>query len=571
MKKRVNSSSSYTNHEGSGSTIALLPTGPSTTDLIVDSVADGTETVFYMKSDSQYMHFEGRYNSSGTTITVLNILTSSNGGGSVNWTSGQKVVVTSFSGDDFENIDLMLYTESQGVNRKAETRRKLGILDSFESKPDVDPMVVVAFGDSNTHGAFAVDNAGYTQNLRVREWAGSDASNSLDDAAWKTVNPDGAYNDLGSATRALGYCQGQRGNAVITMVYEIQEVRGCDVFLIMVAGGGAGSDKYDPALGLTPSADNLWEYLCTSVNDALAALAAGTNGAPYAFDAGTVDVVWLGTGAGDVVSSTFPLPKPYPDPSIGEDYLSRTTDLIAEIEDSSSSVGGGWAEQFKTIYVVPSTPTPRDYFKAFDGHERLMNVTGDNVRYIPAAEDYPMQDPWHWATAGIKQLGKDGSRAVLAGAGAKTQNQKLAALLDWASGAKSTVADGGNAFDFDTVEELLTGTLLRLLNAGAVRLTIAPDGTITAVSNVNVGGDLTVEGEATVEGAFEAEGDCLLGGVINTRRDFFGLIEVIGFERVAMYFQGFSVVGGNMTAALPTSAPAEANTFWRDGNDLKIT
>lgn len=543
MSDRINNSKAYTTETGAV-TVFNISGGPADARLIENVMAQNQATIFYMTGAEGFMHFEGVYASGA--ITVSTILSSSNGTQPVNWGAGQKLIACTGKASDVESIDLMVATPS----KLADTRNKLNVAWKFRAGGG--PIILAGCGDSNLNGGLTRGGLNLAPRPGVRQWVGSDFSNSLDDAQWQVVDPTGPYiNSLTgpSPGPALGYCQGQRANQLIQLAFLLNEIYGEDVFIIMNTFGGALMEQFDPAQGLGASTPfNMWGFVSTSINDALAALNAGTNGAPYALAADHVDAFVFEPGAADLIVG--PDAYTFPQPAVNDLYVQTTMDFIAEAENAASVNGGGWAKQFHTQYLVPEVPQSQDCWKYFDGQRQLDSLTNGFLHLVRYDDRTPMADPLHPDNEGHLYLGTAHAQALMAGPMPKTRTESRAYLLEWLAGATSEVADAADAvaFKFDTQNEILLGVLLQLLNNGVLQAELSPEGTLT------------------LQGGLVADW-------INSSYDFFGT-DTARVLKPAVHEGAIYALSDVVLAALPTAAPGAPGRVWKDvaaGNVLKVS
>lgn len=621
MSDRLDNCAAYTTHTGT-STIYIVSGGPADRRRITDEMANGQETVFYMKSETDFMHFEGRFNTAGNTVTVLEILSSSNGGAAVNWAAGQKLISCSMKSSDLDSLDLI----ADDGSKKTAARAALGMPDVQDGKPANAPLIMAIMGDSNTAGWNVTGTLGQTLNPNVHQYVGSTYNNAGDDAGWSPVDPAAPLWAPVAGVKGLGYIGGDRGNMAVAAADRYQRKTGRDVLLFIFYMGGAHPDYFDPSQGMTPGANNMWEWVSRHIAAGLADLAAGINGAPYTYAADHLDVVIWQPAAAIALGSAGPAEY--------EAYKTMSLSVIAEMENQASALGGGYCKQFHTHYIVPQIPQVDPDFVKFDGHVRLDDVTGSHLRVIPVDSTYPMVsgDPWHFESISLYQIGQDISRAIEQGPLPKQKSsmEQLRRLLAGA-GNRVMVADangepipgsdftsdvddevGAVAWKFDTKEAFALGVLLQLLNNGTLQIEIDKDGNIAVQGAVNAVGDVHSDAELTCP-VFNTNVDLGGGPLILINRDVLinaadlgiaGEVDATGevhsdtdlscpsfntnvdlgsgpviLATRAMLLNGadFATTGkltgtGDVVfSGIPTSDPLVAGEVFRSGNDLRVS
>lgn len=509
-------------------------------------------TLLYYRAESKTSPVEreiGRGEWDASTQTIKRngeILGSSNGGNKVDFSAGEKVVVVTIT-----SFDLFKYFPNRDV------------------KPG-GTILAFGWGQSNFVG-FSQATTPMVANPFVFEMQTPDVNNPTT-YSWQVADPNRVTNfDRTVPNYIIGLQGDGYANSFWAFCDRLQRVTGCIVHMV---GGGRGGE---PITGFMKDAP---------FEVSLSAVYAQALASPELADVDYPHIWYVSQGGTEAINDTS--------------AIEYRDNFLAVKNNFETKFGGKGKAQWLLMESAAG------FFPDFEGHKLVDQATANDLRCI-STRGYSKVDAYHYAGDDDNRLGRDTADRYIAGLGTKdtptTRQNNLNATVDPAGGdgifrgysrgslwintttekifvctnnntgggvarwKEITYIFSGIAADLDWDDDIVTPWMVSNYLATGVAFFLRE---MLFTEDVATAKDLDIGGDATVAGTLDVTGHANIAGVFNTNGVFLG-IPIIRYDRIAAYFNGFTVLGGNMTASLPTSQPADPNVFWNDNGTVKIS
>ena len=361
-----------------------------------------------------------------------------------------------------------------GTITSAALRAAIYARDPFAYKPAGEPLVVLAFGDSNMVGIpLAGDPSLQTTNNNLYTWATNTAYNTAD-LQWRIVNPNATVltGTPAAPTPLIGILRASNGDTGFAVADQLQRETGRDVYLYHIACGGKTMAYWLPGGGAGKEGMNTLENVTYGFAAAIAAIPGLTQ--TYA------DVVIMSDGTNDAGTGV------------------KSLEFITNFQTMyNHMVSLGFVDEKNTQWFQcePAQVYP-GYAAGWAGFNALMSATAGNVQTASSIGLGADPDNVHFTALSLDTFGRNAAASALA-------NPINKGPLRNFFRTESTIADGATAvahrFDTSTTYANASAKLLDVSNNGNSRFSVLVGNIIQGDPTADTALKLRVAGSASYD------------------------------------------------------------------------